>query len=140
MRERAIAGRRLPSLMECPLDISDGLSLDLHLHIVPVRAVPQGMALRIPAVAPERRQVHTADKGDLTIHDDHLLMVAVSEMRAFVERALDIAGGFLFDEVPHILHRSLRRLHDSGGTAPQEHAHGDALRCLSEEIEQLGLY
>ena len=69
---------------------------------MPAETVPVRMMRMIEAVAAELGQIDAADKGDLVIDDDDLLVVAVDRVLAGVQSALD--SGAICEPVPDSAH------------------------------------
>ena len=71
--------------------------------VVPTVRPARGMVARVVAVAVERRQVDTADEGEIAVDDHELLVVAVHRPLVRVEPVADAcAAGEPFECVAHV--------------------------------------
>jgi hypothetical protein len=88
---------------------------------------------RVVAVARERREVDAADEGQLVVDDHELLVVAVHHPRARIQLAVDLRPAD--QPLARGLHARAPGLKDRDrGARPHDHAHGDALGGLGEQL------
>ena len=90
----------------------------------------------VPAISLKCGQIHPTDIGNLSIHHDRLLVVAMAEMRAMIESALQICARrscMPFQQAPHRFHRAGVRLKQHGCAAPEKNAYRKALGGFGEQ-------
>jgi len=86
---------------------------------------------RVITITAEVRQVDAADKGDLVVDHDELLVVAVHRALVRVQRGLDARPAH--ELVAPLAHGGpARREHGHRSPRPQQHANGDRLGRLAQ--------
>jgi hypothetical protein len=123
----------VPAHEEVPRDVGHDRPLEPDGGVVPAEPVAARVSARVEPVAPEAGQVDPPDECDLVVHDDELLVVAVERTLARVERHRDPgAAGELVARHSHLA--SGRVEERQRCSRPGEHAHGDALGGVGEQL------
>ena len=124
----------LPAQREVGGDVADDRAAQARARVVPADALAVRVLARVVAVAGQRGQVDPADERDLVVDDHDLLVVAVHLAPVGVQHALDpgaahelVARGSLTSRAARLEHRHRR-------AGPDEHADGDALGGLGEQL------
>jgi hypothetical protein len=126
-RGQVLAGNRGPAHVEVLRDVGDDRAAQPRPGVVPAEAAASGVLRRVPAIAAQVGEIDAADEGDLVVDHDELLVVAVQEALAIVERDADIGVARELPRVGSDLGTG-RREEVERRAGPEQHAHVDASR------------
>ena len=135
LRQRQrLAGGRLPAQREVGGDVAHDRPFQQRAGVVPADLLLLVRVLvGVVAVAGQRREVDAADERQLVVDDHELLVVAVHHPRAAVELALDLRAAH--EPLARGLDLAAARLeHRQRRARPHDHAHGDALGGLGQQL------
>src|SRR5207302_4382684 len=92
-RRQALASDRAPAGGEMVRDVRDQRSPNLKREVVPAEAAGVRMAAQVITIAVAISEVESPDECQLVVDDHELLVVAVDQMLAPIERDLHARAG-----------------------------------------------
>jgi hypothetical protein len=129
LRFQALAGDRLPALGDVAADVGHRRPAQPRGDVVPAHPPAPRMLGRVITITAKIRQIDAADKRELVVDHDELLVVAVHRALVRVQRGLDPRPAH--ELIAPRAHRSPPR-REHGHRSPQQHPNVDRPGSLSQ--------